>query len=56
MSISAKKIKIDGHGVIFINYAQPKFSKYMLVKIHPTLRKYIKSITRGELNYDPCEF
>lgn len=55
-AIVTGKIKIDGHGVIFINYAQPKFSKYMLVKIHPTLRRYIKQISRGVKNYDPEEF
>ena len=55
-AITAKKIKIEGHGVIFINYAQPKFSKYMLVKIHPSLRRYIKSVSRGEKTYDPAEF
>ena len=55
-AIKSKKVKIDGHGVAFINYAQPKFSKYMLVKIHPDLRKYLKSVSRGENFYNPADF
>ena len=55
-AIQLKKIKIEGHGVVFINYAQPKFSKYMLVKIHPILRKYLKSVSRGEKFYNPDDF
>ena len=45
----------DSH-LTYIEYYFPKFTEQMLKKLHPRLRKYIRSIQKGENTFDPIEF
>ena len=37
-------------------FARPKFSKKMLIGIHPVLKEYIKNVQKGLKPYDPKDF
>ena len=50
------EIKLGDGDVSYVEYYFPKFTEQMLKKLHPRLRKYIRSIQKGENTFDPIEF
>ena len=59
---SAKKcfdnveIVLKDSDLTYIEYYFPKFTEQMLKKLNPRLRRYIRSIQKGENTFDPIEF
>lgn len=50
------EIVLKDSDLTYIEYYFPKFTEQMLKKLHPRLRKYIRSIQKGENTFDPIEF
>lgn len=51
-----KQISTGNNILLDVNYARPQFSPYMMQKIDPIFKEYLKSVKKEIIPYDPQDF